>query len=132
MVEAGHARPVSHQSPLARVPRESWETGEAWPRPYEEEALVVVRLIDPRNEQNVDAHAPARRLTTLVGATLAFMDISKPGGSIFLDRLETLLTRDHGVARVARTMKPTFTKRAPDSVIEQLRVADAVVLALAD
>jgi hypothetical protein len=93
---------------------------------------MSVRLIDPRNELTPNAAEPARRLSTLAGATLAFMDISKPGGSVFLDRLETLLTRDHGVARVVRTMKPTFTKRAPEAVIEQLRVADAVVLALAD
>jgi hypothetical protein len=93
---------------------------------------MPIRLIDPRNETRPDAAAPAKRLTTLAGATLAFMDISKPGGSVFLDRLETVLTREYGVARVVRTMKPTFTKRAPESVIDQLRVADAVVLALAD
>lgn len=93
---------------------------------------MPVRLIDPRNEVMPDAAVPAKRLPALAGATLAFMDISKPGGSIFLDRLEALLTRDHGVMRVVRTMKPTFTKRAPASVIDQLRVADAVVLALAD
>ena len=93
---------------------------------------MPVRLIDPRNEVAPDAGVPATRLTTVAGATLALMDISKPGGSVFLDRLETLLTRDHGVARVVRAMKPTFTKRAPVSIIEQLRVADAVVLALAD
>jgi hypothetical protein len=96
------------------------------------EVLVPVRLIDPRSEVTSTAGVPAPRLATLAGATLAFMDISKPGGSIFLDRLETLLARDHGVARIARTMKPTFTKRAPEAVIDQLRVADAVVLALAD
>ena len=93
---------------------------------------MPTRLIDPRDESTTEATVAATRLTTLAGATLAFMDISKPGGSVFLDRLETLLTRDHGVARVVRTMKPTFTKRAPETVIDQLRVADAVVLALAD
>ena len=93
---------------------------------------MPVRLIDPRNEAMPDAAVPAKRLPALAGATLALMDISKPGGSVFLDRLETLLTRDHGVTRIVRTMKPTFTKRAPESVIDQLRVADAVVLALAD
>lgn len=91
-----------------------------------------MRLIDPRHEQGAEAFAAAKRLPSLVGATLALMDISKPGGSVFLDRLETLVRRDYGVARVVRTLKPTFTKRAPTSVIDQLRVADAVVLALAD
>ena len=69
---------------------------------------MSVRLVDPRNEGTPSPVAPAKRLATLAGTTLAFMDISKPGGSVFLDRLETLLTRDHGVARVVRTMKPTL------------------------
>jgi len=60
------------------------------------------------------------------------LDISKPGGSVFLDRIERLLQERYGVARVVRQAKPTFTKRAPDEVIEKLRGVDAVIEALAD
>jgi len=51
---------------------------------------------------------------------------------VFLDRMEELLKARYGVARVVRTTKPTFTKRAPAEVIAQLRGMDAVVEALAD
>jgi hypothetical protein len=89
-------------------------------------------LINPMNEAVVKAAAPPARLETLAGKKIAFLDISKPGGSFFLDRLEKILRERHGVKEIARTKKPTYTKNAPDEVIEQLRSADAVVEALAD
>lgn len=93
---------------------------------------MPIRLVDPRHEAAREAAPAAARLTSLAGKTVALVDISKPGGSIFLDRLATRLVSDHGVSQVLRLMKPTFTKRAPEALIEQLRPADAVVLALAD
>jgi hypothetical protein len=84
------------------------------------------------NETPVTAALPPPRLATLAGKTVALLDISKPGGSIFLDRLEELLRERAGVARVVRHAKPTFTRPAPEPVIEALRGADAVIEALAD
>jgi hypothetical protein len=62
------------------------------------------------------------------------LDISKPGGNVFLDRLEHLLRERLSVAQVIRASKPTFTKPAPAEVIEQLLSAgsQAVIEALAD
>ena len=70
-------------------------------------------LINPMNEAARNAAAPAPRLAALTGKTVALLDISKPGGSVFLDRVEQLLKQRHGVAHVIREMKPTFTKPAP-------------------
>ena len=74
----------------------------------------------------------APRLSTLAGKTIALLDISKPGGSIFLDRIEHRLRTEHGVAGVLREMKPTFAKPAPAGVLEKIRSADAVIEGLAD
>lgn len=62
------------------------------------------------------------------------LDISKPGGSIFLDRLEALLKDQHGVSEVLRYAKPTFAKPAPEAVLADIRKAQphAVIEALAD
>jgi len=79
-----------------------------------------------------EAAPPAPRLATLEGKTIALLDISKPGGSIFLDRIEHRLKTQHGVAAVIREMKPTFAKPAPDEVLQRIRIADAVIEALAD
>ena len=89
-------------------------------------------LVNPMNETVVNASAPPARLQTLSGKKIGLLDISKQGGSFFLDRLEKLFRERYQVAEVIRTRKPTYTKNAPDPVIEQLRHADAVVEGLAD
>ena len=93
---------------------------------------MPITLVNPMNELAPQASAPARRLARLQGRNIALLDISKPGGSIFLDRIEYLLKERYGVASVIREMKPTFAKPAPVELIEILRRADAVIEALAD
>ena len=95
---------------------------------------MSITLVNPLDETARVSVKPASRINTLAGKTIGMLDISKPGGSIFLDRLEHLLIENHGVARVVREMKPTFTKPAPDSVIAKFLDAkcDAVIEALAD
>lgn len=89
-------------------------------------------LVNPMNERAPQAAPAAPRLATLQGKTVALLDISKPGGSVFLDRVELLLKQRYGVTSVIREMKPTFAKPAPAGVIEKIRGADAVIEALAD
>ena len=89
-------------------------------------------LIDPRDERRPEDGRPADRLRSLAGRVVGLIDISKPGGSVFLDRLAGRLERDLGVARIKRTTKPTFSKLSPQSLLDEMRDAEAVVLALAD
>lgn len=95
---------------------------------------MPITLINPRAEAQGDPRKAAPRLTSLAGKTIGLLDISKPGGNFFLDHLARLLIERHGVAVVVRETKPTFTKPAPDAVIERLLNArcDAVIEALAD
>jgi len=93
---------------------------------------MPLTLINPMNETVGAVAKPAPRLAGLSGKTVALRDISKPGGNVFLDRVERILTERHGVAKVIRAMKPTFAKPAPPDVIEAIRHADAVIEALAD
>ena len=93
---------------------------------------MPVTLVSPMNETSVEPAAAAPRLAGLSGKTIALLDISKPGGSVFLNRIESVLRERYGVAGVIREMKPTFAKPAPASVIEKIRGADAVIEALAD
>ena len=95
---------------------------------------MSIILVNPLDETPRIFSKPAARLNSFAGKTIGLLDISKPGGSIFLDRLENLLTERHGVSRIVRVTKPTFTKPAPDSVIAQFVDAkcDAVIEALAD
>ncbi len=93
---------------------------------------MPVTLVHPGNERVPQAAAPPRRLSSLSGKKIGLLDISKPGGSFFLDRLEAILRERYAVAEVIRACKPTFSKNAPPPVIEQLRSMDAVIEALAD
>ena len=93
---------------------------------------MPVTLVNPMNETMVKAAAPPPRLESLAGKKIGLLDISKPGGSFFLDRLEQLFRERYHAGEVVRARKPTFSKNAPDAVIEQLRGVQAVVEGLAD
>ena len=88
-------------------------------------------LIDPTSERAATTRERAARRPSFDGATVGLLDISKPRGDVFLDRLETLL-RGRGLA-VLRYSKPTFTKPAPIDLRHEISTqCDVVIEALAD
>src|SRR3954468_11278572 len=93
---------------------------------------MTQRLLDPTGElTSVVARPRAARPESLTGARVGLLDIRKPRGDVFLDRLETLL-RDHG-CHVERFAKPTFTKPAPIDLRHEIAAkCDVVIEALAD
>ena len=93
---------------------------------------MAITIVHPGNESVPKAATPPARLKSLAGKKIGLLDISKPGGSFFLDRLEEILRTKYGAAEILRTKKPTFSKNAPQQVIEHLRGMDAVVEGLAD
>jgi hypothetical protein len=92
----------------------------------------VTRLVlDPTSELAPAQRERLPRLDSLAGRRVGLLDISKPRGDVFLNRLEERL-RALG-ADVARYRKPTFTKPAPPDLRQEIAVhCDAVVEALAD
>lgn len=87
--------------------------------------------MDPTSERESSARPLAARPATLEGRTVGLLDISKPRGDVFLDRLEQHLT-ERGVA-VERFSKPTFTKPAPADLRREIEEkCDVVIEALAD
>ncbi len=88
-------------------------------------------LLDPTSERQLAIRARVARLPSLSGKTVALLDISKPRGNVFLDRVEELL-RARGASTI-RFAKPTFTKPAPVDVRHEIATrCDAVIEALAD
>lgn len=88
-------------------------------------------LLDPTGERSAPTREPAPRPASLDGRTVALLDISKPRGDVFLDRLEEQLT-SRGV-RVQRFAKPTFSKPAPIDLRHEIGTqCDLVIEALAD
>jgi hypothetical protein len=87
--------------------------------------------MDPTSERAVARREPAARPASLSGVTVGLLDISKPRGDVFLDRLETLL-RARGIG-VERFRKPTYAKPAPYELRREIAArCQAVIEALAD
>jgi len=89
------------------------------------------RVLDPTGERAAAGRAKAARLAGLSGRTIGLLDIAKPRGDVFLDRIEAGL-RERG-AEVLRFRKPTFTKPAPVDLRQEIAErCEAVIEALAD
>lgn len=88
-------------------------------------------LLDPTAERSPAARPRLSRPPSLEGRTVGLLDISKPRGDVFLDRLETLLA-DRGIT-VQRYSKPTFTRVAPTELKQRIVAeCDVLVEGLAD
>jgi len=68
-------------------------------------------VLDPTAGTAPSDRTRSPRPTSLVGVTVGLLDISKPRGDIFLDRVAERLGEQG--ATVLRYAKPTFTKPAP-------------------
>lgn len=92
---------------------------------------MTTTLLDPTGELDPVHRQPLAKPGSLDGLTVGLLDISKARGDVFLDRLETLLD-DRGIT-VKRYKKPTFTRPAPLTLIQQMASeVDVVVEGLAD
>jgi hypothetical protein len=89
-----------------------------------------LRLLDPTAETAASPRPRRSRAKALHGA-IALLDINKPRGNEFLDRLEELLVA-RGY-RVERFRKPRFSAVAPGELKQEIAArCTAVVEALAD
>lgn len=92
---------------------------------------MTTTVLDPTAETAPAARELSARLDTLEGKVVGLLDISKPRGDVFLDRIQELLEIDG--ATVKRFAKPTFTKPAPVDLRHEIATScDAVIEALAD
>lgn len=88
-------------------------------------------LLDPTGERTVIERRLLPRPQRLDGLTVGLLDISKPRGDVFLDRVEERLA-ELG-ATVKRYRKPTFTKPAPVDLRHEIATnCNVVIEALAD
>jgi len=87
--------------------------------------------LDPTSERATITRTLADRPASLDGKVVGLLDIIKPRGDVFLDRLETRLN-EQGL-QTLRFRKPTFTKVAPIDLRHEIATkCDVIVEALAD
>ena len=88
-------------------------------------------LLDPTGELKPSQRVPLKRLDDLQNKTVGLLDISKPKGDVFLNRIAQRLG-EKGID-VRRFSKPTFTRLAPIELKNEIAGScDAVIEALAD
>jgi hypothetical protein len=92
---------------------------------------MTTTILDPTSETR-PAHRPLlERPASLVGLDVGLLDIAKPRGDVFLDRLAHHLAELGAV--VHRYAKPTFTKPAPVDLRHEIaQQCQVVIEALAD
>lgn len=89
------------------------------------------KLLDPTSERQAVKREALPRPKSLEDKRVALLDISKPRGDVFLNRVEAHL-QSLGVD-TRRYQKPTFARVAPVDLLHQIvSECDLVVEALAD
>lgn len=90
-----------------------------------------MRLLDPTSEREPANRERLPRPQSLSDKRIALLDISKPKGDVFLDRLADQL--DSMGIETRRYQKPTFARVAPVDLKQQIVTeCDLVIEALAD
>ena len=90
-------------------------------------------VLDPTGERHPVERQLNARPAALAGKKIGLLDISKPRGDVFLNRLEELLRERLDDVEIVRYKKPTFTKNAPVDLRHEISVTcDVVIEALAD
>ena len=92
----------------------------------------MTTILDPTDER-VPVERRVTPRTGEINGSVALLDISKPRGSVLLDRLEALLAERLPGITINRYAKPTFAKPAPDGLRADIAARnDFVIEALAD
>ena len=95
--------------------------------------MATIELLAPVAGVAWNAVPLAKRGPTLEGRVVGLLNNSKSGTRPFLDRVEELLQREHGVSRIIRYDKKAAALPAPDEMLDAaVRECDVVVNGIAD
>jgi hypothetical protein len=96
-------------------------------------AMKTIELLSPAVALPGTVVPLAERVPTLQGRVVGLLDNSKSGTRPFLDRVEELLRREHGVSRTIRYAKKAAALPVPDEMLEAaVRECDVVINGIAD
>jgi hypothetical protein len=93
--------------------------------------VATYQMLDPTAELSTERRSRRTPPASLEGLTIGLLSISKERSNEFLDTVEQLLTK-RGL-KVARFMKPTHTKPAPENIVQDIvEKCGVVIVGLAD
>ena len=95
--------------------------------------MRTIEVLSPAAAKSGNAVPLAARVCTLEGRVVGLLNNSKSGTRPFLDRVEELLKREHGVSKIIRYDKNAAALAIPDEMLEAaVRECDVVVNGIAD
>ena len=95
--------------------------------------MRTIEVLSPAAAKSANSVALAARVPTLEGRVVGLLNNSKSGTRPFLDRVEELLKREHGVSKIIRYDKNAAALPIPDEMLEAaVRECDVVVNGIAD
>ena len=95
--------------------------------------MGTIDVLSPAAVMKGTAVPLATRVPTLEGRVVGLLNNSKSGTRPFLDRVEELLRREHGVSRIIRYDKKAAALPLPDEMLEAAtRECDVVINGIAD
>jgi hypothetical protein len=95
--------------------------------------MRTIEVLSPSAAKSGLAVSLAPRVPTLQGRTVGLVNNSKSGSRPFLDRVEELLKREHGVSRVVRYDKKAAALPIPDEMLAAATSeCDVVINGIAD
>jgi hypothetical protein len=93
---------------------------------------MAIEILDPSHESAGAPFAPARRLDTLEGKTLAILSNGKKGTKPFFDALERELKQGYRVAEVVRLTKSNYSAPAEPPLLRDSARWHALVSGIGD
>ena len=95
--------------------------------------MRTIDVLSPAAAKSGNAVPLAARVPTLEGRVVGLLNNSKSGTRPFLDRVEELLRREHGVARIIRYDKKAAALPIPDEMLAAATSeCDVVINGIAD
>lgn len=93
----------------------------------------TLEIYDPSAPRARAADAPQKRLDSLAGKVVGFIDNTKPNFNHLVDDLAEILIAQHGVRSVLKRGKRVQSIPAPEAVIDELtQVCDLVITGSGD
>jgi hypothetical protein len=93
---------------------------------------VGIEILDPSHEASGAPFAPAPRLDSLEGKTVAIVSNGKKGTKPFFDALERELKEGHRVAEVVRLTKSNYSAPAEPPLLRDSARWHALVSGIGD
>lgn len=91
-----------------------------------------IEVLDPSHENDARAFAPAKRLASLKGMTVAIISNGKKGTKPFFDAMERALRDGYGVAKVVRLTKSNYSAPVEPELLNEAERWQALIAGVGD